>query len=85
MPLAEGLAGFEAALRRAYGGMAAWRSPQTEPLWLACRRALDEALSRAHRVRLEAPALDYEALVTVLADLMDPLTAFEDAARLLRR
>jgi hypothetical protein len=81
--VAEGLLAFEAALRRAEAAMDGWRTPGTERVWQECRRGLDEALSRAHRLRVEAPALDYEALVAVLADLMDPLAAFEAAARLL--
>ena len=38
----------------------------------------------AERLRLEAPALDFESLVMVLKDLIAPLDVFSDAARLLR-
>ena len=82
-PVAEALLEFEAALAQADEGMSAWRSPETEGPWRECRRALDEARSRTERLRLEAPALDYEGLVAVLGDIMDPLTAFEDAGRAL--
>jgi hypothetical protein len=81
-PLAEALAGFEAALEEAAGHMAGWRSSETEVAWRRCRTAIEDALSAAERLRLAAPNLDYESLVTVLADLMDPLATFEEAERL---
>lgn len=83
-PLAAALAGFEAALREAAAGMGTWRSPATEESWERCRAGLEEAARRAERLRLEAPALDFEALVLVLGDLMAPLEAFGEAARGLR-
>jgi hypothetical protein len=61
--------------------MEGWRG--TDPSWRACRSGLDEAMRAAERLRLDAPDLDYEALVGVLADLMDPLAPFEDAERFL--
>jgi hypothetical protein len=82
-PMAEALLGFEQALVEARSRMGAWRSPRTEDVWRACLEALDQAAGRAERLRLEAPALDYESLVTVLGDLIAPLDAFEDADRAL--
>jgi hypothetical protein len=82
LPLAEALLGFEAALRRAAGDMAGWRTAETEPTWRRCEAAIEHVLTAADRLRQEAPALDYEGLVTVLGDLMDPLVAFEEAERL---
>lgn len=66
-PLADALASFEEGLREA----ASARDLPAE--W---RAAIRESLDRAERLRLEAPPLDYEGLVTVLADLMAPLDAF---------
>jgi hypothetical protein len=78
-PLPEAMLEFESALRDAVVSMDGWRGPGTETAWKACRDALDEALVRAERLRLEAPPLDYESLVTLLGDLMDPLRAFDEA------
>ncbi len=85
VPLAEALLGFEVALREAAVDMAAWRSPGTEPTWKRCEAAIEQVLTAADRLRRGAPALDYEALVTVLGELMDPLAAFEEAERLVSR
>jgi hypothetical protein len=78
-PLADALMAFEDGLRDAGRSMDGWRTPETEGAWVACRDALGEARSAAERLRLEAPSLDYESLVAVLGDLMDPLDAFDDA------
>lgn len=78
-PLADSVVGFEEALRAAGELMDGWRRAETEDLWSSCAKALDEAAARAERLRLEAPALDYESLVYVLGDLIAPLDAFEDA------
>lgn len=84
LPLAEAVHAFEAALREAGDRMDGWRSPETEEWWQACSSSLAEASRRAERLRLEAPALDYEGLVMTLGDLMAPLEAFPEAARRLR-
>lgn len=84
-PLAEALLAFEESLARARGHMPGWRGPEAEGPWVRCDEALAEAARRAERLRLAAPPLDYETLVTVLGDLMAPLDAFEDADRALRR
>jgi hypothetical protein len=81
VPLAEAVLRFETALREAAEGMDAWRTPETEAAWRACRGGLDAALGEAERLRVEAPALDYEGLVTVLGDLLANLDPFDDAAR----
>ena len=80
-PLAEALVEFEGHLRKAAASTDAWRTPDAEDDWAACRLGLDGSLAEADRLRLEAPALDYEGLVAVLGDLMDPLEAFDRAAR----
>ena len=67
-PLAEALVAFEEGLRDAAA------SPDLPAPW---RAAVEESLRRAERLRLKAPALDYEGLVEVLADLMAPLEALE--------
>jgi len=67
-PLADALLAFEEGLREATTSLdetTAWRA------------AVDESLCRAKRLRLEAPALDYEGLVEALADLMEPLETLE--------
>jgi hypothetical protein len=77
-PLAEALIGFEEGLRQAEILMDAWHAPDLEDAWRSCRDALGEARRRAERLRLEAPAVDYEGLVAVLGELMAPLEAFAD-------
>ena len=74
-PLAEALLAFEANLRQARETLqqdAASPAP-------AALSAIDESLARAQRLRLAAPSLDYEGLVSVLADLMAPLEVFEES------
>ena len=70
-PLAEALLAFEEFLREA----------SSHADVHADSAAIDEALRRAERLRLDAPELDYEGLVDALADLLAPLDAFDDAAR----
>jgi hypothetical protein len=77
VPLAEALLRFERDLRDAAKEMDGRRG--AGEVWRACRDALDESLGRAERLRLEAPELDYEGLVGILAELIDPLEAFSDA------
>jgi hypothetical protein len=67
-PVADALAAFE----RGLGEVAA--DPDVPEGW---RRAIAESLSRAERLRLEAPPLDYEGLVASLADLLAPLDALD--------
>jgi hypothetical protein len=83
-PVADALIGFESGLRRAADALDGWRSPEPE-LRTSCRAGVNEALRRAERLRLEAPPLDYEALVAVLGELMAPLDVFEQAEARLRR
>lgn len=81
VPLAEAVLRFEAALREAARGMDAWRTPESDAIWRACRAGLAAAIEEAERLRVEAPALDYEGLVAVLGDLLGHLDPFDDAAR----
>jgi hypothetical protein len=83
-PLAEALLRFEAALRDAAEGMDGWRTTATAEVWRACRAALEASLADAERLRVRAPTLDYEGLVTVLGDLLSHLDVFDDAARTFR-
>ena len=74
--LAEALLGFEERLREAAELI---RGRTTEPAAGDEQvSAIEESLRRAERLRLEAPALDYEALVGILADLIEPLDAFAE-------
>ena len=81
--LADALVDFEAGLRQADDAMETWRSAGTEDVWRGCVDAIREALDAAEGLRQQAPPLDYEGLVAVLADLMAPLEAFEEADRTL--
>jgi hypothetical protein len=65
--------------------MDGWRRADHDDLWRACRDGIDDALRLAERARLDAPALDFEALVELIGEMLAPLDPFADAERLLRR
>jgi hypothetical protein len=79
VPLAEGLAFFEAGVGEAGGSMAAWRGPEVESEWTGCLEALAESGRRAERLRLEGSPAIYEELIAEIAHLLDPLEAFAAA------
>jgi hypothetical protein len=78
-PLAEALFEFEEDLREARERIGSWTDGGSHRA--ACEAGLDEAFRRAEQLRLEAPELIYETLLTRVAELIDPLEPFEDAAR----
>jgi len=82
-PFADALLAFDEGLRAARDAIAEWRGLPDE-LRRRCEAGIVESLRRAERLRLEAPSLDYEALVQTLAMLMEPLEVFEEAERGLR-
>lgn len=71
--IADALLAFEERLRQAVEMLTAWNDAAGTDVLAA---AIQESLRRAERLRLDAPALDYEALVAILADLIEPLGAF---------
>jgi hypothetical protein len=74
--IADALLGFEERLREASEIIRAGDpSSGTRQAHVV---AIEEALRRAERLRLDAPALDYEALVAILADLIEPLDVFAE-------
>jgi hypothetical protein len=75
VPFAEALLGFEEHLTSAGNEMDASQGSAQSDAWRAAREGIAESLRRAERLRLEAPPLDYEGLVSAIADLMDPLEA----------
>jgi hypothetical protein len=81
-PLSDAVAAFERGLTGASAGMPSWRRAEVETEWGECLRGIDEALSRARQVRLEAsePA-GFEELLSTVQSLLDPLDPFESAAR----
>ena len=80
-PLAEALQTFDEELGAAAELMPAWRADEVEDAWRACDAALSGARGAAERVRLagEAPA-GFEALISTIGDLLEPLDAFGTAA-----
>jgi hypothetical protein len=89
LAFAEALFGFERGLAEARERMAGWRDPasassQTRQAWSECDEALREAGLRAERLRVEASPEGYEELVPLLDALLEPLGAFEAAARRFR-
>jgi len=73
--IADALLAFEERLRQAAEELAAWNDSAGAGVLAA---AIAESLRRAERLRLDPPALDYEALVAILADLIEPLGAFAE-------
>ena len=87
VPLAEALAGFEAGLADARHALDVLRGRPTDGADAValdrlgtCARALDEAGARAEAFRLGEPPRTYEELIAAIADLTDPLEAFERLA-----
>ncbi len=85
MQLAEALWGFEKGIGEARDQMAGWRTADTEEVWRSCLSALDQSARSAEELRLGAPPEGYEELYARLAELMEPLEAFGNAARRFRR
>jgi hypothetical protein len=83
--VAEAVLDFESQVREAAALMDGWRRAELEEDWRACSEGIDEALRRAEALRLDAPPLDYETLVSALGELIAPLEVFADAARRLAR
>lgn len=81
--LAEAVLAFEEGLRRAEAEMERWPRG-SDHVRRICEAAIEESLRRAERLRLEAPALDVEGLISVLGDLIAPLDAFLEAERTFR-
>jgi hypothetical protein len=81
--LAEAVLAFEDGLRRAETEMERWPRG-SDHIRRICEGAIEESLRRAERLRLEAPALDVEGLITVLGDLIAPLDTFSEAERTFR-
>ena len=62
--------------------LGAWRVPEVEREWLACRTAVEEAFAgfdEAHRVATGSTEL--EQLLEAVGDVVEPLDAWADAER----
>ena len=84
VPAAEALWSFEARIEEARKRMPGWRTARTEDFWLLCLSALEQSAGAAEELRLGATPEGYEELYARLADLIEPLEAFGDAARRFR-
>lgn len=80
-PLADSVAAFEDGLRRAAAELDGWAA--RDDIRHSCRSGIEASLAGAERLRLEAPTLDYEGMVTVVGDLIAPLDVFSGAERTL--
>ena len=80
-PLADALFEFDAELQEARALLSGWAEGDSSRA--ACEAGLAESLRRSEALRMEAPDLGYESLVARLAELLDPLDAFEHAAHAL--
>ena len=84
-PLPEALAEFEGRLGRARDAMPGWRRPEIEAEWVACAAGIEEAATRAVRLREDAPELGgFEGLIGAVESLLDPLEPFHAAAECFR-
>ncbi|HZA60792.1 MAG TPA: hypothetical protein VE754_03805 [Actinomycetota bacterium] len=82
-PLAEALLVFETEVAEARRAMPGWRRGEVDAEWRACDEALTLVAGGAERLRLDAPALDFEGMAMVLGDLIAPLDVFGEAERVL--
>jgi hypothetical protein len=85
VPMAEALLSYREALQEAEESMPAWRRPELQAEWDACREGLQLALREEERLRLAAPAFTHEGMLAALGDLIAPLEAFADASARLSR
>ena len=83
--LPDALLEFEGGLTRGLELMPGWRAREVESEWKACERGLADALDRARRFRVEAPALGgFEGLIWAVEELLGPLEPFAEAAERFR-
>lgn len=86
VPVPVGLDLVRDELAEIAAAMPAWRRPDVETEWQACRTAIADAvaaLPRAHRVAEESTEL--EELLGAVADVHEPLDAWAVAERTWRR
>ncbi|HEX9298573.1 MAG TPA: hypothetical protein VF968_00390 [Actinomycetota bacterium] len=79
-PLDDALEEFVARLSRARSVMPAWRRPELEDEWAACRDGIATAMNRATQVLDDGyEAVGFESLLGLVERLLDPLEPFADA------
>jgi hypothetical protein len=81
-PVPVGLDLLADELRAVAAEMSAWRRPELERQWAACRAAVDDAVAAvpaAHRVATTSTEL--EELLGAVAEVVEPLDAWSDAER----
>lgn len=83
-PLSDSIVAFDEGLASARRELEDWEGapPSIDE---RCRAAIEEAARRSESLRLQAPALDFEALVLVLGDVIAPLDVLGDVEHELRR
>lgn len=88
-PMDDALEEFVARVTRARNAMPAWRRPELEDEWSACRDGLAIALNRATELLADGyQAAGFGSLVGLVERLLDPLEPFahaEDRFTSLRR
>lgn len=81
LPLAVGAQTVRIALADADAQMPSWRHNAVELQWTACGAALQATLSGLDRaVETAGSTVELEVALTAVAELLDPLHAFVDAA-----
>lgn len=81
-PIPVGLDLLRDELRAVAGDLDAWKVPEVEPQWRACRAAIDEALDHIEPTRRTALETDeLEVLLDAVTDVVEPLDVWQDAER----
>lgn len=81
-PVPVGLDLLRDEVRAVDGDIGAWRTPEVEQHWQACRAALAESLEHIEPTRRTALRTDeLETLLDAVTDVVEPLDVWQDAER----
>lgn len=81
-PVPVGLDLLRDELRAVAGDVDAWKVPEVEGQWQACRAAVHEALDHIEPARRTALGTDeLEVLLDAVTDVVEPLDVWQDAER----
>ena len=85
-PVEVGLSAMEAAIADARAWMPSWRVDELADEWARCAVALDAAAAAVAPAReVAATTRELDALLVAVGDVVEPLVAFGDAERAVRR
>lgn len=79
-PIPVGLDLLRDELREVAAQLDAWRVPEVQAQWQACRAAVDQALAHIEPTRTTAHRTDeLEVLLAAVTDVVEPLDVWQDA------